>query len=113
MTEKICLDMRVWDLINSDAFKKASNDTPIWYADSNLGYVKLGIFVQMMCEYKTMFVKEDGKTLTKKDLLKESLLILDFQLMISTDVVPLNTQGCIVVLEDCGIVINNSSLKIQ
>lgn len=102
--------MRVWDLINSDAFKKASNDTPIWYADGSLGYVKLGIFVQMMCEFKTMLTKEDGKTLTKKDLLKESLLILDFQLMVSTDVVPLNTQGCVVALEDCGIVIKERDI---
>lgn len=114
LTEKICLDidMRVWDLVYSEAFDKAANDTPVLYADGSLGYVGLGGFAQFLDERKTVFLKEEGKVLTKKQILGEPLLILDNELRISVCGIfeSINTQGCLVVKEDCGIVIKERDL---
>ena len=104
--------MRVWDLVYSEVFDKASNDTPVLYADGSLGYVRLGSFAQFLDKRKTVFLKEEGKTLTKKQILGEPLLILDNELRISVCgiVESINTQGCLVVKEDCGIVIKERDM---
>ncbi len=104
--------MRVCDLVYSEAFDKASNDTPILYADGSLGYVRLGGFAQLVDERKTVFLQEDEKVLTKEQILGEPLLILDNELRISVCGIceSINTQGCLVVSEDCGIVIKERDM---
>lgn len=103
--------MKVWDLINSKAFKHASDDTSILYADGSLGYVRLGGYTQTMHDFKTVLEKKEGTSLKKRHFLEGPLLILNNELYVSSDgLAPLNTQGFVVVLEKCGLVIKERDM---
>lgn len=101
------IDMTVYDLINSDAFKKADDNVTIWSWDRLNGYYQFNSYYAHIGRFVRL-TRAKERSMTKRSFLEHideylslSLEINVWKRLMFTYV----TDGCSVALEDRGIVI--------
>lgn len=102
--------MKVRDLVHSDAFQAADGNEPIWYADGSLGYVRLAPFGEVN-DGRVVISKSDGKYILSPADFGSMDEALEVYINPNVGGVLLNTQGCVVVREECGIVIKERDIE--